>query len=127
MASNDPVTRTSAHERRVADPTPGIVREQAIGVDGMWAGFVRNEPRAMSGWHHHGDHDTALYVVNGAIRIEFGPGGRDAVEAGTGDFLHVPKYAIHREANPRDEESHVVVVRTGDGPPTVNVDGPAPD
>jgi len=127
MAADDPVTRTRADERQVGDPTPGIVREQAIAVAGMWAGFVRNEPRMASGWHHHGDNDTALYVVNGAIRIEFGPGGRDAVEARAGDFLHVPKYVIHREANPRDEESHVIVVRAGDGPPTVNVNGPAPD
>jgi uncharacterized RmlC-like cupin family protein len=126
MANDDPVRRTQAHERQVGDPTPGIVREQAIAVDGMWAGFVRNDPHMASGWHHHGNHDTALYVLKGAVRLEFGPGGRDAVEAGTGDFLHVPKYAIHREVNPQDEHSHVVVVRAGDGAPTVNVDGPAP-
>lgn len=125
MAADDPVRRTKAHERQVGDPTPGIVREQAIAAEGMWAGFVRNEPHMTSGWHHHGNHDTALYVLNGEIRLEFGPGGGNAVEAGAGDFLHVPKYVIHREVNPRDEESHVVVVRAGDGPPTVNVDGPA--
>jgi uncharacterized RmlC-like cupin family protein len=47
------------------------------------------------------------------------------VEAGPGDFLHVPKGAIHREGNPGDEESRLVVVRAGHGPAVVNVDGPA--
>ena len=42
-----------------------------------------------------------------------------------GDFVHVPKGAIHREGNPSDEESHLVVVRAGQGPTTINVDGPA--
>jgi quercetin dioxygenase-like cupin family protein len=43
-----------------------------------------------------------------------------------GDFLHVPKGAIHREGNDGDRESHLVVVRAGRGAPTINVDGPAP-
>lgn len=113
-----------AHERREADPTPGIVREQAVRTDGMWAGLVRTAEHAASGWHHHGDHDTAIYVVEGSLRLEFGPGGERTVEAGPGDFVHVPKCAVHRESNPGDGESRIVVVRAGSGPPTVNVDGP---
>jgi hypothetical protein len=37
----------------------------------------------------------------------------------------VPAGAVHRESNPEDETSHLVVVRCGEGEPTVNVDGPA--
>ena len=108
-----------------ADPTPGMVRERAIAVDGLWAGFVRTAAGAVSGWHHHGDHETSIYIATGELRMEFGPGGRDTIDARAGDFLHVPKGAIHREGNPSDGESHLVVVRAGHGPPTVNVDGPA--
>jgi hypothetical protein len=50
------------------------------------------------------------------------PGGSAVVEAGPGDFLHVPKGAIHREGNLGDEESRLVVVRAGHGPAVVNVD-----
>ncbi len=67
-----------------------------------------------------------MFVLDGAIRMEFGPGGREVLDAGPGDFLHVPKHAIHREGNTLDQESHVIVVRTGEGPPTINVDGPEP-
>jgi uncharacterized RmlC-like cupin family protein len=125
MAGNDRVVLITADRRREGDPTPGMIREQAIAVEGMWAGLVRTEPHMVSGWHHHGDHDTAIYVVDGGLRMEFGPDGREVIEAGPGDFVHVPKGVIHREGNTVDAESHIVVVRAGHGPPTINVDGPA--
>ena len=102
-----------------------MLREQAIAVDGLWAGVVRTHPRTSSGWHHHGDYETSIYVASGRVRIECGDGGRHVVEAGPGDFLHVPPGAVHRESNPGEAESAIVVVRAGRGVPTVNVDGPA--
>jgi hypothetical protein len=54
-----------------------------------------------------------------------GPGGVHVVEAGPGDFLHVPKGVVHCDGSPGDEESRLVVVRAGRGPAVVNVDGPA--
>lgn len=124
MAADDRVTLITAKERREADPTPGMLREQAIAVEGMWAGLVRTQAHMTSAWHHHGDHDTAIYVVDGSLRMEFGPDGREVIEAGPGEFVHVPKSVIHRESNPAGQESHIVVVRAGNGPPTINVDGP---
>lgn len=124
--ASDPVVLISPAERREADPTPGMAREQAISVEGLWAGLVRTEAHAASGWHHHGDCDTAIFVVDGDVRLEFGPDGAQVVDAKPGDFLYVPKGAIHRESNPSEDESHIVVVRAGSGPPTVNVAGPSP-
>ena len=126
MAESDPVVHVPPSRRVEADPTPGMVREQAIAIDGLWAGLARTEPAMTSGWHHHGEHETSIYVVSGALRMESGPGGSSVVDAAPGDFLHVPKHAIHRETNPTAGESHLVVVRAGTGPITVNVDGPAP-
>lgn len=124
MANSDPVRHVRPQDRTEADPSPGMIREQAIEVDGLWAGVVRTAPGMTSGWHHHGDYDTSIYVARGRMRMESGPGGRDVIEAQSGDFLHVPKGAIHREGNPADEESHLIVVRAGHGTTTVNVDGP---
>ena len=107
-----------------ADPTPGMRRQEAFSVDGLWAGLVHTEPGATSGWHHHGEHETSLYVVAGRLRVSYGPGGADEVEAGPGAFLHVPAWTVHREANPGDEVSTAVIARAGRGAPTVNVDGP---
>lgn len=121
------VVHIPADRRTEALPaTPGVVREEAIAVEGMWGGLARTEAGMTSGWHHHGDYDTAIYILSGSLRMESGPGGTDMLEARAGDFVFVPKGVIHREANPGDTESHVVVVRAGSGPPVVNVDGPEP-
>lgn len=104
-----------------------MVREQALATDAMWAGFVTTDAGMMSGWHHHGDHETTIYVLSGAMRMEFGPGGGETLEAQPGDFLYVPPNAVHRESNPSAEAGTAVVVRGGTGEVVVNVDGPSPD
>jgi uncharacterized RmlC-like cupin family protein len=118
------VRRIGAVDRTEGDPTSGMVREEAIATDRVWAGIMRTQPGTTCGWHHHGDNESTLYVLAGAIRIEFGPDGADAVEGHPGDFVFVPPDTVHRESNPSGEESMVVIVRAGTGPPTINVDGP---
>jgi uncharacterized RmlC-like cupin family protein len=109
-----------------ADPTPGIDRRRAFTAPGLWVGVVNTDAGATSGWHHHGAHETSLYVVAGQLRLEFGPGGEQVADAGPGDFVHVPAAVVHRESNPGGQPSTAVIARTGDGPPTVNVPGPDP-
>jgi uncharacterized RmlC-like cupin family protein len=126
MSEPAEVSSVHAGERVVADPTPGKVREQAIAVPGLWSGLVRTEPGEASGWHHHGEYDTSVYVIEGSVRVEFGPGGARAVEGGPGDFVHIPPHVVHRELNTGSTASQEVVTRAGTGVPTVNVDGPEP-
>lgn len=126
MSSSDPAHHITPDQRTPGDPTPGMVREQAISTEGVWAGLVRTEAGMVSGWHHHGDYETSVYVVSGALRLESGSSGSQIIEAAPGDFVYVPRGAVHREGNPSDQESQVVVVRTGHGPAVINVDGPAP-
>lgn len=120
------ITVIHEDERQVseADATTGMVREQAVMADNAWVGLVRAAPQRPSGWHHHGDYDTYIYIQEGAFRFEFGPEGEKVVEAKPGDFVHVPKGVIHREVNPDPNEGSVVLVRVGSGPPVINVDGP---
>jgi|RhiMethySRZTD1v2_1073278.scaffolds.fasta_scaffold1647365_2 uncharacterized RmlC-like cupin family protein len=125
MGAADPVRLIRPADRVEGERTPGMTREQAVAIEGMWAGLVRTEAHMITGWHHHADYDTSIYVVDGVLKMESGPGGTEVVEAGPGDFMHVPKGAIHREGNPTDQESRVVVVRAGRGPAVINVDGPA--
>ena len=121
---SEPVRHVAPEDLVDADPTPGMHRQQAFEAPGLWAGVVHTEPGATSGWHHHGEHETSLYVVAGAMRLEFGSGGRDSVDAGPGSFLHVPAHTVHRESNPTEVTSTAVIARAGSGVPTVNVDGP---
>ncbi|MBI2325223.1 MAG: cupin domain-containing protein [Chloroflexi bacterium] len=105
--------------------TSGMTREVAISKEGIWAAFVRTEPGMASGWHHHAAYETAIFLLKGRVRFEFGRGGANAIEAGPGDFVHVPPGAVHRESDPEATEGQIVVIRAGTGAPNVNVDGPA--
>ena len=109
-----------------ADPTKGMDRRRAFEAPGLWAGLVDTAPGTVSGWHHHGEHESSLYIVAGTMQLEFGPGGESVVEARPGDFVHVPARVVHRESNLGDVVSRAVIARAGEGAPTVNVDGPDP-
>lgn len=108
------------------DGPPEIRRRQAFAKPRLWAGTAMTQPGLVSGWHHHGGHDTIVYILSGRLAVEFGEGGRRAVQAAAGDFLVIPSGLIHRESTPDDAPSESVVIRAGgDGPPTIEVDGPS--
>lgn len=107
-----------------ADPTPGMQRLRALELSKLWSGLVTTAPGSVSGWHHHDTNESSLYIVSGVVRFE-SAGQDDYIEARAGDFVHVPAFAVHRESNPSDEPSVIVVVRAGGGIPTVNVEGPS--
>jgi uncharacterized RmlC-like cupin family protein len=125
MGNETPVRRVRPVERTAGQPTAGMHREQAVVTEGMWAGHVTTDAGTISGWHHHGEHETSVYVISGRLRMEFGPHGAESVDAVAGDFLYVPPHTIHREGNPSDEASTAVVVRSGTGEAVINVAGPA--
>ena len=102
-----------------------MVREEAVATEALWGGFVTTEAGMVSGWHHHGGHESAIYLLSGGMRLEFGPGGNETIEAEPGDFVFVPKEVVHREGNPTEERCEFVVFRSGTGEVVVNVDGPA--
>lgn len=122
----EPVRVVEPDDFEEADPTPGMRRRKAFQAPGLWAGVVHTEPGATSGWHHHGEHETSLYVVEGAMQLDFGPGGTATVRAEAGAFIHVPAHTVHRESNPTGGVSTAVIARSGHGAPTINVDGPDP-
>ncbi len=118
------VKRVVPEERVVGAPTAGMTREEAVASGRMWAGVARTEPGMVSGWHHHGEYESAIYVLSGALRMEFGSEGSEVLDSGPGDFVHVAAHAVHRESNPSEQTAEIVVVRAGSGEPVFNVDGP---
>lgn len=105
--------------------TEGISRNLAFKDKDKLVVRARGVPGATSGWHHHGDHDVYGYLASGSARLESGPGGRETIAIGPGDFFHVPPRTIHREINPSAEEGQeFVLFLSGAGPLVVNVDGP---
>jgi uncharacterized RmlC-like cupin family protein len=120
----DRVTVVRAADLLPGQPTAGMIREEAVATGSLWAGLLHTEPGMVSGWHHHGDHESTIYVISGRLRMESGPGGSNVADAEPGDFVYVPSRVVHRESNPSAMEAVAVVVRAGSGQVVVNVEGP---
>jgi uncharacterized RmlC-like cupin family protein len=120
----DHVRIVRPQERTAGPPTPGMDRQQAFASDTMWSGYVRTEAGMVSGWHHHGEYESVIYVLSGGLRMEFGRDGEHVLDARPGDFITVPKGVVHRESNPSEEPADIIVVRAGHGESTYNVNGP---
>ena len=116
-----PVTKVARDALTPGHPTPGMERFAGVVLPDVWSGIMRAEPGSTSGWHSHGEHDTVAYVVRGAFRVETASG---VVQGDPGDFVHVPAHTVHRETNPTDEASEVVIVRRGTGPVVLEADPP---
>ena len=120
---SEPIRVFRSSDLLPGDPTPGMLRQVAFELPLLWAGKVETAPGAVSGWHHHDINQTSLYVVSGILRLEF-EGYDGYLDAGPGDFIHVPAFTVHRESNPTEEPSIAVIARAGGGIPTVNVGPP---
>jgi uncharacterized RmlC-like cupin family protein len=108
--------------------TPGMRRREAVagrtvGSSMVWMGETRMAPATRSGDHHHGDTETAIYVVAGNPRFVFRHGGREVVIAtAPGDYVFVPPRVPHREENPSpDSEAVVVIARSSQEAVVVNL------
>jgi uncharacterized RmlC-like cupin family protein len=96
--------------------TPGMTRYEAIsgrtvGSEHLWMGRTHVAPSTSSGDHHHGDAETAIYVVSGRPVFVFAEGEREVrIETQPGDFVFVPPWVPHREENPDGDDEAVVVI-----------------
>ena len=107
-----------------ADPsttpqTRGMVRRpgvdsRTVGASKIWLGHVTCEPNTMGPPHHHGEAETAAYVLKGKIRVYFGEDLKEYVDAEAGDFVFVPANTVHIEGNPSDEPAEAVLSRGPD-------------
>ena len=98
--------------------TGGMTRLAAVSgteVDStkIWMGRTHVAPGASSGDHHHGDTETAIYVVSGRPVFVYAEGDREVrLETQPGEYVFVPPWTPHREENPGTEEAVVVIARS---------------
>src|SRR2546425_8236496 len=88
-----------ANDLKEGHSTPGITRKTAFHDERAIVSQTHLAPSAVSGWHHHGTRHLYGYVVSGRLRLEHGPGGKEAVEVTPGDFFHIPPRLVHRDLN----------------------------
>jgi uncharacterized RmlC-like cupin family protein len=109
------------------DQTAGMTRREAVsgktvGSSKVWMGQTHVAPATASGDHHHGDTETAIYIVSGRPVFVFAD-GPDEVRLATepGDYVFVPPFVPHREENPGAEEAVVVIARSSQEAIVVNL------
>ena len=118
MSDHDQVRVFPPDARRLPDgpATPGMHRLEALAEDGAWLGTVTTEPHTLSGWHHHGDYETYIYVLSGNARLDtFDDGEIRHHDAGPGSFIVVPRGTVHREGSASPTGVEAVLVRVGAG------------
>ena len=109
--------------------TPGLQRWSGVsaaltGSSKMWMGYAVLEPGGKTGVHHHGESETAIYVVSGVTRWWVGDRLDDVREARAGDFVFIPPGIVHWEQNASDDEPvHMVVARSTQEAIVVPVEG----
>jgi uncharacterized RmlC-like cupin family protein len=101
--------------------TPGMDRLSAIsrhrvGSQRLWMGQTHVGAGQRSGDHHHGEAETAIYVVSGRPEFVFldeHTGQETRLRPEPGDYVFVPPYTPHREENnDPDLEAVVVIARS---------------
>jgi uncharacterized RmlC-like cupin family protein len=101
--------------------TKGMTRIEAIsgktvGSKDLWMGETHVSAATASDNHHHGESETAIYIVRGNPVFVFYDAEKDEetrLETKPGDYIFVPPWVPHREENPDpDTEAVVVIART---------------
>jgi uncharacterized RmlC-like cupin family protein len=103
-ASVVPVVTRAGNEHTATADSGGAHRVSGVSpqhtpATRIWFGSVRNDPGFRSLPHHHGEAETGGYVLTGTARIYFGERYAQWVDMTAGDFVFVPPFMPHVEAN----------------------------
>ncbi|MGH8961520.1 MAG: cupin domain-containing protein [Jatrophihabitantaceae bacterium] len=98
--------------------TPGMLRyaaisRAAVGSERLWMGQTHVGPSMRSSDHHHGEAETAIFVVSGTPEFVFldeDSGEEVRIRTAPGDYVFVPPYTPHREENNDPAVEAVVVI-----------------
>jgi uncharacterized RmlC-like cupin family protein len=139
----DPNGVPGVHIVRAADlsddtpQTSGLQRFEAIsarrlGSEDLWMGLSVLPPGSKTGVHHHGQSETALYLLSGVGRWWVGERLDEVREAHPGDFVYIKPHVVHWEENASDTEPvRMIVARTTQDAIVINLEhhphGPALD
>jgi len=103
--TTNPGLRVIAAADRVPDTGSGSMRREAaishelVGAEKIWIGYVELGPGAASATHHHGEAESAIFIISGHALFYAGDQLEEMRIAGPGDFVWVPPHVVHLEMN----------------------------
>ncbi len=78
-------------------------------------------PGGVARAHIHNGFEVMLYILEGRVRHEYGPGLRETVENVAGDFIYIEPGVPHEVFNVSDTEPVVAVVARSDASEWENI------
>ena len=102
------------------------IAQRVVGSEKIWVGYVELGPGLVSSVHHHGEAESAIYVISGRARLYGGEKLDEVFEAEAGDFVWVPPQLVHVEMNVSDSDPvRMVVARSTQETLVFNLPTPA--
>lgn len=89
----------------------GVFTENT-GAEGLCLHTLRIPPGGRAKAHIHASHETAIYLVAGAVSVLHGPGLGHRTEMEAGDYLYIPADCPHVPVNTGTVEAFAVLART---------------
>jgi uncharacterized RmlC-like cupin family protein len=90
------------------------ISEATAGAQGLSMQLVVIPPGGAALPHIHQGYETAIYVLSGRVETRYGPGLREAVVSGPGEFLYIAADVPHQARNLSDTEPAMGLVARND-------------
>jgi uncharacterized RmlC-like cupin family protein len=90
------------------------ISEATAGARGLSMQMVVIPPNGAAAPHIHQGHETAIYLLSGHVETRYGPGLREAVVNGPGEFLYIAADIPHQAKNLSATEPAVGIVARND-------------
>jgi uncharacterized RmlC-like cupin family protein len=96
---------------------------ESVGAEAIWMGETHIHAHVNSGPHHHGESESAIYIVSGTPTFIFREGGQQVeLKTKPGDYVFVPPFTPHIESNEAETEAVVVIARSTQEAIVVNLE-----
>jgi uncharacterized RmlC-like cupin family protein len=84
-----------------------------VGGTKTWIGAVKMQAGGVTGAHHHGRHEVAIYMTGGYLEVRWGDRLEYSAEVKPGDFVYFEPFVPHQERNmSRKEPAAYLAIRS---------------
>jgi uncharacterized RmlC-like cupin family protein len=88
------------------------ISAESTGAQGICMHMLRMPPGARAHAHLHENHETAIYLLEGAVEMWYGEHLEKHMVMHAGEFLYIPAGVPHLPYNPYAQEAVAVLART---------------
>jgi uncharacterized RmlC-like cupin family protein len=92
----------------------GGISAESAGAQAIWLGMITMPPGGRTKSHFHEQHETAIYVMSGAVDLWYGEELSQHEIARAGDYIYIPAGVSHVAVNRSQTEPMIAVAARTD-------------